>query len=101
MPTTDASCTRRLVYTLVAVTAAAIALGRVMASGEVFPPSWYRSAASPADPSEPAPKGKVWPKDRPPPLPLLSSNDTSRWATIRALVDHGTYVIGHRDPALA
>ena len=25
--------------------------------------------------------------------PLLSANDRSRWCTIRALVDHGTYVI--------
>ena len=25
--------------------------------------------------------------------PLLSANDRSRWATIRALVDHGTYQI--------
>jgi hypothetical protein len=27
----------------------------------------------------------------------LGDNDRSRWATVRALVDHGTYVIGHRD----
>jgi hypothetical protein len=100
MTTSDAASTRRLVYTLVAVTAAAIALGRVMAIEKVLPPSWYRSAIPSSDPSAPPPKGKVWPKDRPPPLPLLSSNDTSRWATIRALVDEGTYVIGHRDPAL-
>ena len=25
--------------------------------------------------------------------PLLSANDRSRWCTVRALVDHGTYVI--------
>src|SRR5262249_5311541 len=31
------------------------------------------------------------------PVPTFSSNDRSRWATIRALVDHGTYVIGYRD----
>jgi hypothetical protein len=39
--------------------------------------------------------------------PMLSANDRSRWATIRALVDHGTYAIddvifratGERDPA--
>jgi hypothetical protein len=38
--------------------------------------------------------------------PMLSANDRSRWANIRALVDHGTYEIdavsyrptGHRDP---
>jgi hypothetical protein len=29
--------------------------------------------------------------------PLQGENDRSRWVTVRALVDHGTYVIGHRD----
>ena len=29
--------------------------------------------------------------------PTFSSNDRSRWATVRALVDHGTYVIGQRN----
>jgi hypothetical protein len=29
--------------------------------------------------------------------PAFSVNDLSRWATVRALVDHGTYAIGHRD----
>lgn len=28
---------------------------------------------------------------------FLSPNDASRWATVRALVDQGTYSIGHRD----
>jgi hypothetical protein len=27
----------------------------------------------------------------------LSDNDNSRWATVRALTDDGTYVVGHRD----
>jgi hypothetical protein len=33
--------------------------------------------------------------------PTYSDNDRSRWDTVRALVDHGTYAIGHRedDPA--
>jgi hypothetical protein len=34
-------------------------------------------------------------------MPTFSSNDRSRWCTIRALVDRGTYVIGDRDPARA
>jgi hypothetical protein len=29
--------------------------------------------------------------------PVLGDNDRSRWATVRALVDHGTYAIGHRE----
>jgi hypothetical protein len=39
---------------------------------------------------------KEWPADRPATYPTLSSNDRSRWATIRALVDEGTYVVGKR-----
>jgi hypothetical protein len=38
---------------------------------------------------------------RPTPTPTFGSNDRSRWATVRALVDEGTYAIGRRDPALA
>jgi hypothetical protein len=30
-------------------------------------------------------------------MPTFGSNDRSRWATVRALVDEGTYVIGKRD----
>ncbi len=30
-------------------------------------------------------------------MPTFSSNDRSRWAAVRALVDHGTWVIGRRD----
>ncbi len=34
------------------------------------------------------------------PAPTFGGNDRSRWATVRALVDEGTYAIGRRDPAL-
>ena len=30
-------------------------------------------------------------------MPTFGSNDRSRWATIRALVEDGTFVIGRRD----
>ena len=36
----------------------------------------------------------------PHPMPTFSSNDRSRWATVRALVDQGTWVIGRRDHEL-
>jgi hypothetical protein len=32
-------------------------------------------------------------------MPTHGDNDRSRWDTVRALVDHGTYAIGSRDPA--
>ena len=45
------------------------------------------------EPSFPRP----WPSVRPEPMPTFSSNDRSRWATVRALVDEGTFVIGRRE----
>jgi len=39
---------------------------------------------------------RAWPSQRPEPNLFFSSNDRSRWATIRALVDDGTYVVGKR-----
>lgn len=38
-----------------------------------------------------------WPRTRPYPTPTFGSNDRSRWATVRALVEDGTYVIGVRE----
>ena len=55
---------RRIVYTLLIVTSAATMVGRILAVES-------RS-------------GKTT---------MLSANDRSRWCTIRALVDHGTYEI--------
>ncbi len=39
---------------------------------------------------------RTWPLDRPASMPTYGSNDRSRWDTVRALVDDGTYVIGYR-----
>jgi hypothetical protein len=47
---------------------------------------------------EPSIESRRWPDKRPTPMPTFSSNDRSRWCTVRALVDKGTYVIGHRYP---
>src|SRR5262245_43117132 len=40
---------------------------------------------------------RVWPATRPTSMPTFSSNDRSRWATVRALVEEGTFVVGRRD----
>src|SRR5947209_4983251 len=32
------------------------------------------------------------------PMATFADNDRSRWGTVRALVDHGTYAIGRRTP---
>src|SRR6516162_7921730 len=74
---------RRSVYALLGIIAVAIACGHIVSSQRVYDPATYRL--------------DNWPKTRPNPLPLYSSNDRSRWATVRALVDDGTYVIGKRD----
>lgn len=80
---------RRLVYALLITIAAAAVFGRIMAAERVLEPSLHKG---PGDA-----KGRTWPTQKPRPMPTFSSNDVSRWATVRALVDHGTYVIGRRD----
>jgi hypothetical protein len=35
------------------------------------------------------------------PFPMLGANDRSRWVTVRALLENGSYSIGQRDPATA
>jgi hypothetical protein len=85
---------RRQVYLLIIVIATAIATGRVLAAERIYEPSQTRN------PGENVPRS-LWPAHRPRPMPTFSSNDRSRWATVRALVDDGTYVVGRRDPYTA
>src|SRR5207245_11647290 len=44
-----------------------------------------------------APRQGLWPRTRPEPVATEGDNDRSRWDTVRALVDNGTYAIGHRE----
>src|SRR5262249_45356643 len=67
----------------------AMAAGRILSAERVLEPSLHKAT--------PKGKGRVWPDNRPPPMPMFSSNDVSRWATTRALVDNGEFVIGRRD----
>src|SRR5262249_43998314 len=67
--------------------------GRLLSAERVYEPSLHRAPAGPNEPPRPA-----WPAKRPEPWPTFSSNDRSRWAAVRALVDEGTWVIGRRDP---
>jgi hypothetical protein len=83
---------RRSTYTLLIVIAAATAAGRILATSFVYDPSLYRDENDPRD------SRRHWPTVRPQPMPTFSSNDRSRWATVRALVDHGTFVVGRRAP---
>jgi hypothetical protein len=91
MNPTDPAAARKLVYTLLIVLAAGSVAGRIASANRVNEPEITR------DPEVKDDRRGAWPAKRPPPSPTFSSNDRSRWATIRALVDEGTYVVGKRD----
>jgi hypothetical protein len=82
---------RRSVYGLLIVLAAGVAGGRILSAERLNEPSVHRAES---DTSIPRP---AWPTRRPEPWPTFSSNDRSRWAVVRALVDEGTFVIGRRN----
>jgi hypothetical protein len=91
MPTSDNAQLRHWVYALLIVTSVAGVCGRIMSTGRNYDPGVYRAEGDVASSLAP------WPKIRPEPTPTHGANDRSRWATVRALVDNGTYVIGHRE----
>jgi hypothetical protein len=72
--------TRKLIYSLLIVLAAGQVAGRILSVSRLVDPD------------------VSWPDRRPTPMPNHGDNDRSRWDTIRALVDNGTYAIGDRDP---
>lgn len=115
---------RRSVYLLLITVAVAAICGRILAVVRVYEPNMHRAdpgqtAASVVAPLaaeqpfaalpllaagnerwqqlDPDDFPRVWPRTRPEPMPTLGANDRSRWATVRALVDDGTYVIGRRE----
>jgi hypothetical protein len=88
-PETDPR-TRRLVYGLLITLAAGLTAGRIASAERLHEPSVHKTAGSPV----PRP---AWPATRPDPWPTFSSNDRSRWAAARALVEEGTFVVGRRD----
>jgi hypothetical protein len=91
MSVNDSFSLRQTVYALLVVIAVATVAGHIAAALRVYEPDLARDESNPAD------RRSKWPATRPAPMPTFSSNDRSRWATVRALVDEGTFVIGHRD----
>jgi hypothetical protein len=89
-PADSAAELRRRVYTLLIAVAAAAAAGRILAVQRMVDPGMFRGE------NETDPDRGPWPGRRPEPWPMLNPNDRSRWATVRALVDEGTYVVGRR-----
>jgi hypothetical protein len=92
--TGDTAPLRRMIYVLLIVLAAGAVAGRILAVARVYEPYLSR------DENEPGDRRGLWPRTRPEPMPTLGDNDRSRWDTVRALVDEGTYAIGHRDRAI-
>src|SRR5579875_2390262 len=88
----DAIARRRQIYGLLIVVAAAMVLGRILSAQLVYEPS-----LSEQWPKDPGHYRRSWPATPPRSMPTFSSNDRSRWAAVRALVDEGTWVIGRRD----
>jgi hypothetical protein len=89
----DPSDLRRSVYLLLGAAAVAIAAAKVVGAESVVEPSRFKSTTPGGYGSE---EKRAWPTERPEPTPAFSSNDKARWATVKALVDSGTYSIGTR-----
>jgi hypothetical protein len=77
-------------FVLIAL-AAGLAAGHILELSRLYDPAVFRDERDPQD------TRPIWPKSRPRPLATHGDNDRSRWDTVRALVDNGTYVIGHRN----
>jgi hypothetical protein len=86
---------RRLIYGILITVAVGSAVGRILSAQLVFEPSLHRDEKKGGD------RRRLWPTARPADMPTFSSNDRSRWATVRALVDEGSYVIGRRERGMA
>ncbi len=104
MPPLDPTAAlRRNFYLLLGTVAVFIAVAKIVGSENVVEPSRYAPATEANFGFDRAGKPeRKWPSSRPEPTPMFGSNDRSRWATVRSLVDEGTYVVGRReaDPKL-
>ncbi len=98
LPADPAAALRRSIYLLLTWVAVAIATAKVVGVELVVEPSRFQPPPGTFGSDRPAnfTPTKAWTPARPEPTPLLSSNDRSRWATARALVDNGTFVVGQR-----
>jgi hypothetical protein len=97
MNSAEPSLPRKRLYALLIVVAAAGIAGRLGSASLVPEPELHTNKRGPQD------QRRQWPAQRPRPMPTFSSNDRSRWATVRALVDGDPdtgergYAVGYRD----
>jgi hypothetical protein len=81
----DNASLRRIVYGLLLAVTTGITTARIIGVEFLYDPSLYKAYPE-----------RKWPEAKPEPFPTFSSNDRSRWAAVRALVENGTFVIGQR-----
>ncbi|HKB02921.1 MAG TPA: hypothetical protein VKD90_11920 [Gemmataceae bacterium] len=81
---------RRAVYLLMLTATTGVLVARVANVEFLYEPSFYKVHPT-----------RKWPDKAPNPWPTFSSNDRARWATVKALVEDGTFVIGRRVPDAA
>jgi hypothetical protein len=93
----DFASIRNSVYWLLGTVAVFLMVAKIVGAENVLEPSRYAPIADGTYGAEREGRPtRLWPANRPEPSLMFSSNDKSRWATIRALVDEGTYVVGKR-----
>lgn len=89
---------RRAFYLLLGVVAVGTAAARVAGTENVYEASRFKPPTAGGYGIEGEHRVlRPWPAERPEPTPFFGSNDRSRWATVRALVDDGTYSTGRRE----
>ena len=99
----DPASIRQMVYRLLIALTIGVSLAKVFSAESVVEPSRYKPPTPEAYGSKhPDPSVRTWPAVRPSPTPMFGSNDRSRFATIRALVENQTYIVGRRidNPAM-
>ena len=88
---------RRTMFGILMLVTLSATTARIIAVERVYEPSLFKAdTADGYRADDPDPPPRTWPRLRPEPTPMFSSNDRSRWATVRALVDEGTFAIGER-----
>jgi hypothetical protein len=89
----ESAAARRTVYALLIALAAGLVGAKVLGVARMNASYLYRT---PGLDEKQDPRG-VWPAVRPDPSATHGDNDRSRWDTMRALVENGTYAIGKRE----
>jgi hypothetical protein len=86
---------RRSVYSIMLIASTGMMVARVANVELLYEPSVHTPKPNPDKPDELLPARK-WPGKVPTPWPTFSSNDRARWATVKALVEDHTFVVGQR-----